>query len=223
LMLSMASSEIRTPLTTIRLYSGLLQSETSTITPEDRQRYVATIYGQANRLDALVTDLLDLDRIEAGRLRLNRIACDVNVLVREVAELMPAVVMPRHVNLSVDLPETPLVMQCDPEHLKRIVYNLLSNAARYTPEGRPMQVTGRSEAEHIVLQFSDAGPGMTEDQLARIFQPYYRTEEARQSPFAGAGLGLFIVRHLVEAHGGTVQVTSQPGQGTTFTLRLPLK
>jgi signal transduction histidine kinase len=145
------------------------------------------------------------------------------VLVREVAELMPAVVTPRRLNLTVDLPEPPLMMQGDPEHLKRIIYNLLSNAARYTPEGGLIQVLGRATAEQLVLQFNDTGPGLTEAQLARLFQPYYRTEEARQTPFAGAGLGLFIVKCLVEAHNGHVEVISQPGQGTIFTVRLPLK
>jgi signal transduction histidine kinase len=223
LMLSLASSEIRTPLTTIRLYSGLLQSATPAVTPEDRQRYVSTIYGQANRLDALVTDLLDLDRIETGHLTLNRTTCDISALVREVAELIPAVVAPRHLDLRVALPESPLVMQGDPEHLRRIIYNLLINAARYTPEGGRIQLVGQAVADQIVLQFSDAGPGMTEAQLAQLFQPYYRTEEARQSSFIGTGLGLFIVKCLVEAHAGYSEVASQPGQGTTFTVRLPLK
>jgi signal transduction histidine kinase len=223
LMLSLASSEIRTPLTTIRLYSGLLQSATSAVAPEDQQRYVATIYGQANRLDALVTDLLDLDRIETGHLTLNRTTCDVSALAREVAKLIPAVVAPRHLDLRVDLPESPLVMQGDPDHLQRIIYNLLINAARYTPAGGRIQLGGHAEAEHIALQFDDTGPGLTEAQLAQLFQPYYRTEEARQSPFVGTGLGLFIVKCLVEAHAGHIEVASHPGQGTTFTVCLPLK
>lgn len=223
LMLSMASNEIRTPLTTIRLYAGLLLSETSAATAEDRRRYITTIYGQTNRMDALVTDLLDLDRIEAGHLILNRASCDLSAIVCEVAALMHAVVMPRRLNLALDLPETPLVMQGDPEHLKRIVYNLLSNAARYTPEGGLIQLTGHSEAEQIVLQLSDTGPGLTEAQLAQLFQPYYRAEETRQSLFADVGLGLFIVKQLVEAHAGHIAVTSQPGHGTTFTVRLPLR
>jgi signal transduction histidine kinase len=114
-------------------------------------------------------------------------------------------------------------MQGDPEHLKRIIYNLLNNAVRYTPEGGLIQVIGRVAAEQVVLQFSDTGPGLTEAQLARLFQPYYRTEEARQGPFVGAGLGLFIVKCLVEAHAGHIEVISKPGQGTAFTVRLPLK
>lgn len=126
-------------------------------------------------------------------------------------------------SLALDLPETPLVIQSDQDHIRRIVYNLLSNAVRHTPEGGRIQVAGRLEAEAVVLQVTDTGPGMTGTQLAHLFQPYYRTEEARRSSFAGAGLGLFIVKHLVEAHAGHIRVDSQPGQGTTFTVHLPLK
>jgi len=223
LMLSFASSEFRTPLTTIRLYAGLLKQDPPQVTLEDRRRFIATICGQADRLDYLVNDLLDLDRIESGRLILERARCDLSSLAREVADEMNAIVIPRRLSLTLDLPETPLVVEGDPDHLRRIVYNLLSNAVRYTPEGGRIQVVGRSETEAVVLQVADTGPGMTETQLAHLFQPYYRTEEARRSSFAGAGLGLFIVKHLVEAHAGHIEVDSQPGQGTTFTVHLPLK
>jgi signal transduction histidine kinase len=223
LILSIASNEFRTPLTTIRLYAGLLKQDPPHVTSEDRRRFIATICGQADRLDYLVNDLLDLDRIESGRLILERARCDLSSLVREVADEMNAIVIPRRLSLTLDLPETPLVVDGDQDHIRRIIYNLLSNAVRYTPEGGRIQVAGKSEAEAVVLQVTDTGPGMTETQLAHLFQPYYRTEEARRSSFAGAGLGLFIVKHLVEAHAGHIKVDSQPGQGTTFTVHLPLK
>jgi signal transduction histidine kinase len=222
LMLSLASSEFRTPLTTIRLYAGLLMKEPSPATPEDRQRFIATIYGQANRLDSLVNDLLDLDLIEAGRLKLNRVSCDLSAIIQQVAEVMKTVVIPRRLNWTLDLPEQPLVVQGDAEHLWRIVYNLLSNAVKHTPEGGLIQVLGRSEASHAVLHMIDVGSGMTETQLAQLFQPYYHTDGMRGNLHAGADLGLFVVKYLVEAHGGRLEVTSQPDQGTTFTVRLPL-
>jgi signal transduction histidine kinase len=222
LMLSLASSEFRTPLTTIRLYAGLLMKGPSQATAEDRQRFITAIYGQANRMDSLVNDLLDLDLIEAGRLKLNRVSCELNTLVREAVEMMNAMTILRRLNWGLDLPEPSLVVEGDLEHLRRIVYNLLNNAAKNTPEGGLVQVIGRSAGSYAELQIVDAGPGMTVTQLAQLFQPYYHTDGTRRNPLSGTDLGLLVVKYLVESHGGHLAVTSQPGQGTTFTVRLPL-
>jgi signal transduction histidine kinase len=221
LMLSMASNEIRTPLSTIRLYSNLLLSNSTTASEEDRRRYIATIYGQANRLEALVNDLLDLDRIEAGRLRLQRSPCDLGALVREVVELMYAVAIPRRLMITLDLPETPLIAQADPEHLRRIIYHVLYYTARHTPDGQAVQIRARSGHDQIELQFTNADPGLTDSQAARLFQPYQRTTESGSGSPVDDGPGLFIAQNLAEAHGGRISVTSQPGQGSIFTVSLP--
>lgn len=221
LMLSMASNEIRTPLSTIRLYTSLLLSNPAAASEDDRRRYIATIYGQANRLEALVNDLLDLDRIEAGRLSLQRAPCDLTALVREVAEVMHAVAIPRRLIVKFDLPETPLVVQADYEHLRRIIYHLLYYAARHTPDGQPVQVRGRSGTDHAELQFMDASAGLTDLQATQLFLPYRRTEAG--SNLAGDdGPGLFIAKHLVEAHAGRIAVINQPGHGTAFAVYLPV-
>ena len=223
LMLSMASNEIRTPLSTIRLYTSLLLSNPAAASEDDRRRYIATIYGQANRLEALVNDLLDLDRIEAGRLSLQRTPCDLTSLVREVVEVMYAVAIPRRLIVQFDLPETPLVAQADPEHLRRIVYHVLYYTARHTPDGQATQIRGRCTIDQVELQFSDAGPALTDSQAARLFQPYQRMTESGSGSPADDGPGLFIARNLAEAHGGRISVTSQPVQGNTFTVSLPVK
>jgi signal transduction histidine kinase len=145
LMLSLASTEMRTPLTTIRLYAGLMMKEPSQIAPEDRQRFIATIYGQANRLDSLVNDLLDLDQIEAGRLKLNRALCDLNAIVRESVELVNTVVIPRRLNWNLNLPESALLVPGDADHLRRVAYNLLSIAAKHISDNGLIPVSERSE------------------------------------------------------------------------------
>ena len=139
-----------------------------------------------------------------------------------MVEVMNTVVIPRRLNWDFDLPEPPLLVQGDVEHLRRIVYNLLSNAAKYIPESGLIQVSERSETGYVVLQIVDIGPALTEAQLAQLFQPYYHTDGTRRTPFTGADLGLLIVKYLVESHGGHLTITSQPGQGTTFTVRLPV-
>jgi signal transduction histidine kinase len=223
LMLSLASTELRTPLTTIRLYAGLLMKESAQIAPDDRQRFITTIYGQANRLDSLINDLLDLDQIEAGRLKLNRALCDLNAIVREAVEVINTVIIPRRLNWSLDLSEPALLVPGDAEHLRRIVYNLLNNAVKYIPENGLIQVSEHSEAGYAALQIVDVGPVLTEAQLAQLFQPYYHMDGTRRTPFTGADLGLLVVKYLVESHGGHLAITSQPGQGTTFAVRLPLR
>jgi signal transduction histidine kinase len=146
----------------------------------------------------------------------------LNALVRQVVEVMSAVVIPRRLNWSLDLPEQPLIVQGDAEHLWRIVYNLSNCAVKHSPDNGLIQISARAESDLAVLHIVDAGPGLTEEQLAQLFQPYYRLEETRRAPLTGVDLGLFVVKYLVEAHGGQLEVASQLGQGTAFTVRLPM-
>ncbi len=223
LMLSLASNEIRTPLTTIRLYASLLMSNPAVASEDDRRRYIATIFGQANRLDTLVWDLLDLDRIEAGRFNLQRVSCDLSALVREVVEVMHAVAIPRQLKVTLDLPDAPLIIQADQEHLRRIVYHLLYYAARHTPEGQSSQIRGRLHADRIELQFINVSPGLTAAQAAQLFQSHYGTAGTGSNTVSDDQLGLFIAKSLAEAHTGRVTLTSQPGEAAIFTLFLPVK
>lgn len=221
LMLSMASNEIRTPLSTIRLYSSLLLANSAAASAEDRQRYVATIYGQANRLEALVNDLLDLDRIEAGRLRLQLSPCNLTMLVHEVVEIVYAVATPRRLSITLDLPETPLVIQADVEHVRRILYHLLTFAVRHTQHDQPIRVQAHTSTTQIELQFIVDSLHLSDAQLAQLFQPYQRPESGPSSVIDD-GPGLFIARHLVEAHAGRLSAACPTGNGSTFTVYLPV-
>ena len=221
LMLSMASNEIRTPLTTIRLYTSLLLANPAAATEEDRRRYVTTIYGQANRLEELVNDLLDLDRIEVGHLILQRVGCDLNVLVREVVDLIYAIATPRRPAITLDLPEPPIVVQADQGNLRRVVYHLLNYAVRHTPDGQSTSVLVRTSPEQIEMQIAVPLVSLTDSQTARLFQPYQSSSATGPSGLADDGPGLFIARHLVEAHAGRLVVHSIAGQATYFTVQLP--
>lgn len=222
-LISMVAHDLRSPLTALRLYaSSLLTSLTEGGSTRQRQA-LTNIRTQVERLTQFVTNLLDLDQIEQGRLALQYSAGDLKALLHEVVAMVDEPAALRGQTVRLDVPETPLLLQADTERLRQILYNLLSNAVKYTPVGGHIQLSAAADGAAVVVQVTDNGPGLTSTELENLFQLYYRTADARQSKTPGTGLGLFIVKTLVEAHHGQVTVHSQLGQGTTFTLRLPTR
>jgi len=144
--------------------------------------------------------------------------CDMVALTLQVIGMMRQELARR---IDLDAPSDGLALVADPARLQQILYNLMDNAIKYTPFDLPIKVTISTEASWAVVRVRDQGRGMTPGQIAQLFQMYYRTEEARQGMVSGTGLGLFIVKALVEAHGGHVKVDSGVGQGTTVSIHLP--
>lgn len=222
-LLSMVAHDMRSPLTAIRGYAALLLDDLPNPSSEDQHQSLAAISALTERLNGLIDNVLDLDQIEQGRLILHSAPCDLNVLAREIAQIYKAQVKLRGLHLELALSDQPVMLEADPTRLLQILHNLLSNAIKYSyPQGY-IRLSTRLEQDIAVVSVADTGPGMTETQLANLFQLYYRTDEARHSKVVGTGLGLFIVATLVDAHHGRVEVASQPGQGATFTVRLPLR
>jgi len=222
-LLSMAAHDLRAPLTSILGFAGLLSNDPPAIGEPEQKQALAMIEAQGRRLEHLISDLLDLDQTERGKLVISYKLCELSELIREVMKPLDVTRELRHITLKLDLPKMPLQLQADPERLRQILNNMISNAIKYTPEGGHIEIAARAENDEAVIQISDNGKGMTEDQLSHLFQLYYRTDDARQSKVKGTGLGLFIVKTLVEAHHGSIDVASKPKQGTTFTVRLPLE
>lgn len=221
LFLSMAAHDLRTPLTSISGYASLVLD----ILPEDITpsipNYLTIVTHQAGRLNGLISDFLDLDRIAEGRLTLEPEPLDFGGLVEEVASVMQINADNRETTLETLLPEKPLIIWADRDKLYRVVYNLVGNAIKYTPRQGRVEVQVEADGDRVVLRVTDNGRGLTEEQIANLFQIYYRTEDAKKSKTQGTGLGLYIVKMLVEAHQGQVAVASQPGHGATFTVILP--
>ncbi|MEA2170551.1 MAG: hypothetical protein QOF76_3851 [Solirubrobacteraceae bacterium] len=211
-----ASHELRSPLTSIKGFVELLGStEIST-----RQReFVDIILLSTNRLVDLVNDLLDVARVEAGQLEIQRRPIAVAEAVREVAALMRPRIDERGQLLSVEIAPALPVAWADPARVRQIVTNLLTNAHLYTEDGGRITISVGASGEAVLLSVSDEGHGMTEEQVERIFERFYRGEGGNTG--TGTGLGLSIVRSLVELHDGTIDVTSEVGVGTTVTVRLP--
>jgi signal transduction histidine kinase len=223
LFMSMAAHDLRTPLTTIFGFADMLLEDLQ-LEDEIKREILAVIRAQSERLHRLIADLLDVERIEQGQLILKPRECNLNYITREVLESLKPLYETRQLQVDSQLPDPPLQIWGDAARIWQILYNLVNNAVKYTPErGHVLiYITPKPEAGKFVIQVSDSGRGMTQAQLDRLFDLYYRTEEAKASNVLGTGLGLYIVKMLVEAHEGTVSVVSELGKGTTFTVQLPL-
>jgi len=214
---SIVSHEFRTPLTGIQGFSEMMQSEDLTI--DEMREYAGDINKDAHRLNRMITEMLDLDKMESGRMEIHREAVDLNVIVTEAAErIRPNA--PRHpVSLRLD----PLVgeVSADRDKLTQVMANLLSNAVKYSPEGGEVVVSTRLEGNtaHVVVR--DHGMGIPKAALETIFERYGRVESLATRHIRGTGLGLPIVRQIVQLHGGAVWVESTVGEGSVFHVTLP--
>ena len=212
-----ASHELRSPLTSIKGFVELLEAD-QTLSPRHRD-FVETILISTNRLVDLTNDLLDVARIEAGRLEIQTRPTDVREIAHEVTDLMAARLVERDQDLDLDLqPDLPRAM-ADAARLRQIITNLLTNAHLYTPEGGRLSVRARMDGDRVAIDVEDTGPGMNAEQLEHAFDRFYRGGQGRSQP--GTGLGLSIVQSLVQLQGGTISVVSAPGEGTRFTVSLP--
>lgn len=214
--LSSLSHELRTPLNAVLGFSELLQEEAAS---EDMHRMAGGIHESGQHLLALLNDVLDLSRIEAGRLELHRETMDLSSLLAGLGAALSDQFHRRGLRLV--LPEGPLgEVTVDPQRFRQVLYNLLSNAMKFSPTGSSVEVEATREGGALWLRVVDHGVGIAPEDRERIFEPFEQVES--DHPERGTGLGLAITRQLVEAHGGRIELESTPGQGSTFTVVLPL-
>lgn len=215
--LSTVSHELRTPLTVVKGFAELLDSTWDDSAPEQRRELAGRIRQSASRLDLLVEELLDLTRLEQGRTTLTPVPHPLADLVRRCLARTSAALDHRPVTVEV---AEDLVVRADADALVRVLENLLTNAAKYSEPGSPIEVRARPEGQAIDLEVVDHGFGIPPEDLERVFDRFYRVEAtARRRP--GTGVGLAIVKQLVEAMGGHVRADSVLGEGSTFAVRLP--
>jgi len=216
-LLSTVSHELRTPLTSIRGQTTTLLDYAEQITPKERQEALRIVDEEAARLDELIGHVLDMSRLEAGKLSVELGATDVRPIVQEAVAQMAART-PSH-KLVVNLPPTLPLAQADPRRVTQVVNNLLDNAIKFSPPGTTVMVAIEEHTHTVIVRVRDEGPGIAPEHLQRIFNRFYRVEQQGVRT-SGVGLGLAICKGLVEAMGGQIAVTSQVGQGSVFSFSL---
>jgi PAS domain S-box-containing protein len=222
---SSVSHELRTPLASVLGYTEMLEDGAAGPLTDRQLELVARVDRNGRRLLSLIEDLLLNSRIEAGRLELHPRRCDLSDVVASAWTTVDTVTAQRDLVREVDVSPRPLWIEGDPAALERMVTNLLSNAVKFTPDGGRVSLAVHPEEDDpraVRLVVSDSGMGIPEADHEKVFARFFRSSAANERAIQGSGLGLSIVRAIVEGHGGTVSVDSAPEEGTTFVVRLPV-
>ncbi|MGK2856787.1 MAG: GAF domain-containing sensor histidine kinase [Thermoanaerobaculia bacterium] len=228
--LAKMSHELRTPLNSIIGFSSVLLQSSLAQLPPALYKFLENIHAAGNHLLNLINDILDLSKIEAGKVELRLETFDVRDTVASVDRVMRGFAAEANVTMAWEIePEVPLVT-LDEGRLKQILFNLLSNAVKFSPEGGPVKLAvkrlNRFESplgfDSIRIQVSDSGLGIPPDEISRVFDEFYQADPARSARRGGTGLGLSLTKNFIELHHGTIEVQSEPGRGTIFTLFLPV-
>jgi signal transduction histidine kinase len=220
--LSSVSHELRTPIASVKQAAALLDEGVVGELTEDQREMVGIVISNSRRLGALINDLLDTARLEAGRVDLNIAPVDIPDLIREVAGTLAPLAQEKSIVVSMNASDdTPMAM-ADRLRLEQVLVNLLSNAIKFTPEEGRIDISCGLEPDGMIrCSVSDTGIGMPEDELPYVFDKFHQVRAARTNKLKGTGLGLTIVKYLVEAHGGEVSVVSKVDEGTTFAFTVP--
>lgn len=217
---SLVSHELRTPLTSIKGFVDLLFELDVERLSVDQVEFLKIIQSNVDRLVTIINDLLDFSRIESGKLNLDWSEFDLRQAIVEVAQSFQPQIASKHQRMTVDFaPSLPIVL-ADKTRVMQILTNLVSNAHKYTPEGGAIAVTAVADGRFVAVEVADTGIGMSADELERLFDKFFRARNRTTQAAGGTGLGMPITRSLVEALGGQIDVTSQPGEGTTIRFTL---
>ena len=217
--LSIASHELRTPVTSIKGYTQLAKTLIRERDLDTSEEYLDIALDQIDRMSRLILELLDVSRIETGRLEIRHEPIDWSAFVRDLVHRHHTAVSDRRFHLNV--PNSRLFVGGDRDRLEQVLGNLLENAVKYSPEGSEIFVNVEERGDQIITSVSDRGIGIPTDELAQVFERFHRGRQVSSTNYGGLGLGLYITRQIIERHGGTIWVESKEGSGTTFYFSLP--
>jgi signal transduction histidine kinase len=219
--ISMAAHELRTPMTSITSYVDLLMLGMLGPVTQRQTEFLQVVKTNARRLMMLVSDLLDLERMESEGLALDLRPTALSDVVAEVTLTMHRQIEAKGQVLTVDVPADMPKAMVDRDRMIQVITNLLSNAHKYSPRGAQIAISGQHENGHLVIQVRDAGIGISETDQERLFTRFFRTDDAVLTQESGTGLGLAICHEIMKRHHGEIQVESEAGKGSTFRLLLP--
>lgn len=218
---SNASHELKTPLTTMKILLENLIYQPD-MPAELREEFMQDMNHEIDRLTSVVTDLLTLTQSDSHQTPLRLTQVDLSALAEDTVHLLRPAAEKRDQALTADIAPG-VIITCDQGKVGQIIHNLIDNALKYTPDGGDIHLTLSAERSHALLTVTDNGVGIPEEDQKHIFERFYRVDKARSRATGGTGLGLSIVHEMVTMHGGEITVESQPGQGSTFMVRLPVK
>ncbi|HUS16180.1 MAG TPA: ATP-binding protein, partial [Chloroflexia bacterium] len=217
--LAVISHELQTPLAVIRGYAELLADNAASMPPAQVQRQLSVVAEESARLSTMVASLLDASRIGAGGLELNREPVDIPRLVRRAVQKME--VLGTQHTFVVALPDDLPPVLADEARVEQVLINLLDNAVKYSPAGGRITITGDLHSDAVIVHISDEGIGVPEAERARIFARFARLDSRLVRQMKGVGLGLYIARAIITAHGGRIWVDAAPAGGAQFSFSLP--
>ncbi len=216
------SHELRTPLNSILGFSEFLRD----ITPSDNstvQKYASLIYESGNHILSLINDILDLSKIEAGKLELKIETFQVHELIVGSLDMFLEAASKRGIKMNTDIDKAPDIMEGDKIRIKQVLFNLIGNSMKFTPDGGAILVSaGETKSGFIKFSVTDTGIGISEEDQKKLFQPFRQLDTTDTNNFAGTGLGLSICRKIIELHGGRIWIESEVGRGSTFIFTIPV-
>jgi len=216
------SHELKTPLALIRLFAETL--ELGRVPSEEKKRqYHGIINKESRRLTQLINNILDFSRIEAGRKEYRLVPSDLAAVVRDVVDAYRFPIEQQGFGLELHVQEDLPQVSLDREAVSQALINLINNALKYSRDEKRIRIEARRSGDGLVVAVADRGIGIAKSEHHKIFEKFYRAEDSLVHETKGSGLGLSLVKHIVEAHGGRVEVDSAPGRGSTFSLWLPLE
>lgn len=216
------SHDLRTPLASLQGYLETMKLKRRKLSSDERERHLNVALRQAERLSTLISDLFELSRLDSGHMEMYPEAFPLAELVQDVVQKFAPTAHAKDQELSLSIPDAPTTVHADIGLMERALSNVIDNAIKYTEPGGRVRIGISVENSHLRLSVADEGPGIPQEHLSRIFEPFYRTPAARRSDSDGSGLGLTIAQSILHLHGAGMKVDSRPGEGTEFRFELPI-
>ena len=215
-----ASHQLRTPITSLK---GFLELLVKDLVPDPavRTEFIARAYEDTKRLAVLVNDLLDGFRCDSGFFQMTLENTDLCGLLQSTLEAVKGLAQSKNISLTLGLPQKSLMIKVDPHLLEQVLTNLLSNAIKFSEEDRPILLEAKVEEDHVTVRVVDQGPGISTEDQRKLFDKFFQGDTAAKRAGVGSGLGIYIAKKIVEAHGGQIYVESEIGKGTTFSFTIP--